>query len=109
MVEKKWKNCVNYTVRNIEVGDGEETRIPEDKKFLMKCFKDEGVSKKDIVKLDKLIIENKYDLEYDKMRKILLPYRSHKDLYNKDWARWEWQTWNDPDEWKSYEEWKEDI
>ena len=101
--KEKWKECVNYTIRNIDVMDEEETRIPEDKPHLMKCFKKEGVSGKDLAKLDDLIVEGQYDLNYEDMRDILKPYMSHKKLYEADVDRWHFQTWNDPEDWKGYE------
>jgi len=93
-----WRDYINSAIRHIEVGDEEEIRIPEDKEAYMKGFKQEGVSTEDLAKLDKLIDGNRFDLNYDAIRDILLKYMSHKELYENDYDNWEKRTWEDEDD-----------
>lgn len=99
---KRWKHTINYAVRNIEVGDGEQTRLWEDPDFFLEGFKEEGLSVEDMAAAAELINEPG---NYDSLLDLLLPHISHKGLYRRDWDRWEFMTWNDPDEWGTYEEW----
>lgn len=91
-----WKDTINYAVRCILVGDEEETRIPDDKNGYMEGFREEGVGEEDLELLDTLIKAEEYDLNYDLILKILMPYISHKELFVNHRAYWMWRAINPP-------------
>jgi hypothetical protein len=104
-----WKDMTNYAIRNIEVSDEEEVRIPEDKWGFMRGFWEEGVPLRDLLKLNRLIKAGCFDLDYDAILEILLPHMSHKEMHDNDYDQWEFRCWNDVTDWPDYEEWKKDI
>lgn len=109
--DEEWKAMINYAIRNIEIGDGEQVRLGEDKEGFMSGFKEEGVSEEDLKVLDDLLWEDSgHNLLFEAITDILYPYMSHRWMYKYDYDRWEWRTWNDEDEFNTgaYEEYMKD-
>jgi hypothetical protein len=114
-IKEKWRHQINYAIRNIDIGDGEDTRLWEDPDEFCRGFREEGVPHHDVMTIRVLLCEAKhvayphYDEILAEVHKLLFPHISHKELYKNDYDRWEWQTWNDPEEWGDYEEWMNDA
>lgn len=101
---EKWKPITNYAVRNVEVGDGEQTRLWEDPEYFIEGFREEDVPWGIISMVESLIKQK----DVDGIDEWLLPYISHKDLHEEDFDRWEYYTWNDLEDWENYEEWADE-
>jgi len=102
---EKWKHTINYALRCIEVGDGEQTRLWEDPDGFIEGFKEEGITDPDLLQELRDAIECKQLLGF--VEDTLKKHISHRDLYENDWDRWEYQTWNDEEDWDKFEEWDE--
>lgn len=104
---ERWKDIVDYAVRNISVGDEEETRLfetEEDIQDYLAGFKAEGIHP-DIVDIIEVLLRKclkwytvgKEPREWNTIRLILLdllkPYMSHRELYENNYPKWDYLFW----------------
>ncbi len=95
-----WKEAIDYDVRNLQVGDGENIRLYEDEseiKVRLDSYEEAGVSKADVQKIaDSLwllhdagaLSSGRQDEEEETVLGILKKYMSHKELNAKHDAVW---------------------
>lgn len=94
---------VDYAVRNIMVGDEEESRLLDRKEEWLKEWRDEGVSDEDLEKLRTLMDGINWDLyamgvlekHFDRILDILKYYISDKELFEKDFEKWQEKKWKE--------------
>ena len=104
---ERWKQTIDYAVRNITTGDEEETRLFEDPNSYIKGFIEEGIPEElmDTIRtiLAKLVAHYTFNTPYpdwrireahlDAILAILKHYMSHQELYDKDYGEWEDAFW----------------
>lgn len=88
VAEVPWGTTVDTAVFLIETGDEQEVSIPEAKDFYMEGFEENGVSPSDLDLLDQLIEEDEFDLDYPRIKQILVKYLSHPEVYAEDPEGW---------------------
>ena len=88
---------VDYAIRNIVVGDEEESRLLDHKEHWLEEWKKEGVSDEDLEKLKTLMEGINWDLyamgvlekHFDRILNILKFYISDKELFEEDFEKWQ--------------------
>ena len=88
---------VDYAVRNIMVGDEEESRLLDHKDDWLEAWKEEGVSDEDLKKLRNLMDGINWNLyamgvlqkHFDRILDILKYYISDKKLFDEDFEKWQ--------------------